>query len=123
MLVALGRSEIARVLERATITLNENAADTAYGLISAGLINTGGFAWNDETDAEEEYGLGVEVYVAALEDAIANGPPVVAAYAKQLLDHIQKQNKQSLANTPRPRAHGRDPELRWRNDGWLVPFR
>jgi hypothetical protein len=55
----LGRSEIARVLERATITLNENAAETAYGLISAGLINTG-FAWNDETDVEEEYGLGVD---------------------------------------------------------------
>ena len=138
----LGRSEIARVLERATITLNENAAETAYGLISAGLINTGGFAWNDETDAEEEYGLGVdapkdgttpkyfypfgkdgEVYVAALEDAIANGPPVVAAYAKQLLDHIQKQKKQSLENTTRPRGHGRDPDIRYRfGDGYLVPF-
>ena len=108
---------------------------------AAGLVNTGGFAWDDDTDAEEEYGLGVdapeagttpkyfypfgrdgEVYVVALEDAIANGPPVVAAYAKQLLDHIQKQKKQSLENTPRPRAHGCDPELRWRHDGFLKPF-
>jgi hypothetical protein len=110
------------------------------------MVNVGGFAWDDDTDAEEEYGLGVdapkdgttpkyfypfgkdgEVYIEALQDAIADGPPVVAAYAKQLLDHIQKQKKQSLENThnPRgwayalPRRAGDEENFRRRVDGYF----
>ena len=35
------------------------------------------------------FGRDGEVYVQALKDAIASGPPTVAAYAKTLMDHIQ----------------------------------
>ena len=99
--------------------LNETAAQKAYDLISAGMVNVGGFAWDaDDTDVElylgEDAADGVEpkyfypvgkngeVYLTALQDAIASGPPVVATYAKTLLDHIQKQKKQSEENTTRP---------------------
>ena len=109
------------------------------------MVNVGGFAWDDNTSAAEFYGLGVdaptdgtepkyhypfgkdgEVYIQALQDATACGPPTVAAYAKTLLDHIQKQKEQNLKNTTGGRSRSYrygDDTILWRNDGYLRPFR
>ena len=121
----LNKREIEAVLAP-PILLNETAAQKAYNLIAAGMVNVGGFAWDAADDAGEEYGLGVdaptddtepryhypfgkdgEVYIQALQDATACGPPTVAAYAKTLLDHIQKQKEQNLENTTGGRTWGR----------------
>jgi hypothetical protein len=49
---------------------------------------------------------GNEVYVAALEDAMAQGG-VVGEFAAQLLDKISAMKKQSEENTTKPRMWGR----------------
>jgi hypothetical protein len=152
----LNERQIRAVLSRPpAVKLNAAGADLAYDLVCAGKVNWGGFAWDtdddddllDEEDEGSRYHLGVdddaetvgagkfhypftktggEVYVQALQDAMAQGG-VVGEYAAQLLDKIQKQKKQSLENTPNPRGWGRalprqpgdDPDFRRRVDGYL----
>jgi hypothetical protein len=115
----------------------QSAFDYATGLIKDGRVNWGPFTWDspDDDDLLDDYDLAAgevedhypfgrdgEVYVEALKDALKAGG-VVAEYAAKLLKDITSEKAQAKANTPNPRAHGRDPDMRWRHDGYLKPLR
>jgi hypothetical protein len=135
----LDRYEIEDVLSPvAPAKLNEVGAKNCADLISAGCVSFSPFAWDSDENAEELY-LGIsdddtigpklvypfgknnQVYIEALHAAKDAGG-TVGAFASKLLADIEKMQKQSLENTPRPRAHPIEEGFRWRTDGYLKPF-
>jgi hypothetical protein len=138
----LDKYEVIDVLSRASSAkLNEVGVKNCADLIAAGCVSYSPFAWDSDEDAEElflgvvsdddttgpklvyPYGANGQVYVEALKAAQKEGG-TIGQYASKLLADIEVMQKQSLKNTPRPRAYARDPDMLWRYDGgFLRPLR
>jgi hypothetical protein len=126
--------------ERAAVPvkLNQAGVDHATALVFQNKLNFSPFTW-DSPDTDTSYFLGVsddgssqpqllfpfgkgnEIYIEALSAAAEEGG-TVGEYAGYLLSVIEKQKKQSY-QPKRGRSYGRNGDILWRTDGYLVPLR